>query len=136
VAVAIANSATAPGLQSDSVWEIGRLCCGSSAPKYTASRLLGALGRIMDAAGVELAISYCRIDERGSCYLAAGWRPVAICKGRQHNTGNRAARWLPGLGEDRPSTEIVDRVRWERGPKAAAASLAWDGARWAERTTA
>jgi hypothetical protein len=35
---------------------------------------------------------------------------------------------LPGLYE--PSTEVVDRVRWERGPEAGDAACVWDGARW------
>lgn len=49
---------------------------------------------------------------------AAGWRPVARVDGRAHDTGNRRGRWLPGIVE--PTTEIVDRVRWEYGPDALA----------------
>lgn len=83
----------------------------------------------MDGAGVTLGTSYTRIDERGSCYLAAGWIPVAISVGRGHTTGNRAGRWLPGLYD--PGTEIIDRVRWERGPRARRrALLSWTGERW------
>lgn len=78
----------------------------------------------MDATGVQLGVSYTRVDEPGSCYLAAGWIPAALVEGRAHTTGNRAQRSLPGLYE--PSTEIVDRVRWERGPRAAKRP----GARW------
>lgn len=124
VAVAIMGEATAPGLSSSEVWEVTRLCVGPGAPRYTASRLLGACGRVMDGAGVQLGVSYTRIDEPGSCYLAAGWTPVAMVKGRPHNSGNRAARMLPGLYE--PSTEIVDRVRWERGPMASRVGARWD----------
>lgn len=116
VAVAIMGCATAPALGRDDTWEVTRLCVRTGAPPYTASRLLGACARVMDAAGVQLGVSYTRVDERGSCYRAAGWIAVAYAIGRSHDTGNRAARMLPGLYE--PSTEIVDRVRWERGPLA------------------
>lgn len=117
-----------PALDDGETWDVARLACGPAAPRYTASRLLGAAGRVMDAAGVTLQVSYTRVDERGSCYLAAGWTPVAYVRGRAHTTGNRALRWLPGLYE--PSTEIVDRVRWERGPRARPRGVEWDGERW------
>lgn len=129
VAVVVLGS-PAPELDDGACWEIVRLACGPAAPRYTASRLLGAAGRVMDGAGVTLQTSYTRIDERGSCYLAAGWVPVAIVDGREHTTGNRAGRWLPGLYD--PGTEIVDRVRLERGARARRRCvLTWDGARWA-----
>jgi hypothetical protein len=103
VAVAIMGEATAPGLSSSEVWEVTRVCVGPGAPLYTASRILGACGRVMDGAGVQLGISYTRVDERGSSYLAAGWVPAALVKGREHTSGNRALRMLPGLYE--PSTD-------------------------------
>lgn len=124
VAVAIMGEATAPAYGNTPTWEITRLCCGPHAPKYTASRLLGACGRVMDAAGIDLGISYCRVDEYGSSYRAAGWIPVAYVKGRTHDTGNRRTRTAHA-----PSTEIIDRVRWERGPNAPsrASNVSWDG---------
>lgn len=135
VAVALMNCTTAPGLCSSEVWEIGRVCCGPDAPKFTASRLYGACGRVMDGAGVQLGITYTRIDERGSSLLAANWTPVMILDGRAHDTGNRAHRWLPGFYE--PSTEIMDRVRWERGPLAPTKrpAVEWDESvrRWVSR---
>lgn len=99
-----------------------------SPPRYTASRLLGAAGRVMDGAGVTRQVSYTRVDERGSCYLAANWRPVEVVRGRGHTTGNRSCRWLPGLYD--PGTEIVDRVRWERGERARPSGCRWDGKIW------
>lgn len=129
VAVAVAEQPKAQALVDGLTWEISRLCVGPGAPRYTAGRLLARMGRIMDAAGVTLGVSYTRVDERGSCYLAAGWAPVALVKGRAHDTGNRSLRWLPGLYE--PSSEIIDRVRWEHGPRAAYLDeVRWDGARW------
>lgn len=67
--------------------------------------------------GVRRLVSYTRTDEAGTCYRAAGWVPVALVKGRLDDGGNRALRWLPGLRA--PSTETIDRVRWEIGPDAA-----------------
>lgn len=128
VAVVTMGRPTAPALDDGETWEVTRLACGDRAPRYTASRLLGAAGRVMTAAGITLQVSYTRVDEVGSCYLAAGWTPVAISSGRPHTTGNRADRWLPGLYE--PSSEVIDRVRWERGERARARGVEWDGARW------
>lgn len=66
-------------------------------------------------------------------YRAASWRSCALTIGREHTTGNRSARWLPGL-EAETTTEIIDRVRWERGPDAApeAAAIVWNAStkRW------
>lgn len=55
-----------------------------------------------------------RKDEDGTCYKAAGWVPVAEVEGRPWTGGNKGQRWLPGLYE--PTTEIVDRIRWEKRP--------------------
>lgn len=129
--VAVVVMGTPPCEIDDGVtWEVSRLAVGPDAPPHTASRLLGAAGRLMVAAGVTLFISYTRVDERGTCYLAAGWVPVAYVRGRDHTTGNRSLRWLPGLYE--PTTERIDRVRWERGARAPsrAPEVEWDGERW------
>lgn len=122
--VVVAGTPIAPALDNGTTWEVTRLCCLDSAPRFTASRLLGAIGRVAFAAGVDLLVSYTRVDERGSCYIAAGYTPAALSKGRGHTTGNRANRWLPGFYE--PSTEIIDRVRWERGPRAGSPGALWN----------
>jgi hypothetical protein len=127
---AVVMGSPPPPFEDGETWEVTRLVCGPAAPKYTASRLLGAAGRVMDAAGVTLQLSYTRIDEPGTCYKAAGWIPVAYGIGRTHTTGNRALRWLPGMYE--PSTEIVDRIRWERGDRSPTKTpdVEWNGTRW------
>lgn len=76
-----------------------------------------AAWRCAEAQGVHRLISYTRVDEPGTCYRAAGWVAVALVDGREWDTGNKADRWLPGLYQ--PTTETVDRVRWEIGPSAA-----------------
>lgn len=124
VAVSIMGEATAPELGSAQVWEVTRLCCGPRAPTFTASRLLGACGRVMDGAGVQLGVSYTRIDERGTSYLAANWIPVALSKGRRHDTGNRKGRGRSA------QHEIIDHVRWERGPLGGLYGCLWTGERW------
>lgn len=127
VAVIVMGS-PAPELDDGACWDVVRLACGPDAPKYTASRLLGAAGRVMTAAGVTLQISYTRVDEPGICYRASGWTPVEVIRGREHTTGNRALRWLPGLYD--PGTDIIDRVRWERGERSGQQGALWDGSRW------
>lgn len=129
VAVVIASRPVAAALDDGTVWEITRLCVGPDAPHFTASRLLGRMGRIASLSGVERLISYTRVDEPGTCYIAAGWVPVAYTNGKPHTTGNRAQRWLPEVYK--PSTEVVDRVRWERGSGVQRnEALAWDGQAW------
>jgi len=127
VAVVVMGSPP-PELDDGACWDVVRLACGPAAPRFAASRLLGAAGRVMTAAGVTLQLSYTRVDEKGMCYLAAGWTPVAVVPGRESTTGNRALRWLPGLYD--PGTEIVDRVRWERGERARPRGALWTGAMW------
>lgn len=123
VAVAVWSRPVGPELaKTRFVWEMTRLVVGPDAPRFTASRPIGAATKVALAAGLRRLVSYTRIDERGSCYRAAGWHPTARVHGREHTTGNRSTRWLPGLYE--PSSEVVDRIRWERGPDAAPAR--WD----------
>jgi hypothetical protein len=134
VAVVVMGRPVAPSLDDGETWEVTRLCVGPDAPRFAASRLLGAAGRVMDASGVQLGISYTRVDEPGTCYRASNWTPVGWVKGDSHTHGNRALRWLPGLYE--PSSEVIDRVRWERGPRAGSCGVTWDGARWSRSEAA
>jgi len=106
VARALCNGKTA---------EVVRLACRGG-DSNVGSRLLGSAYRAARAMGFTRLVSYTRQDEPGTVYRAAGWHPCARVKGRAHAGGNRPGRWLPGLYE--PSTEIVDRIRWEIGPDA------------------
>lgn len=121
VAAGVMGIPVAPALQDDRTWEVSRLAVGPDAPPYTASRLLGACGRVMTEAGITRQISYTRVDEPGTCYRAAGWTPVAYVKPGQHLTGNRAGRAIHAVGlfgsMYSPSTEPIARVRWERGSR-------------------
>jgi len=113
IGVCVLGNPIAPELaKSDSCMEVTRLCTLGRG----GSRLLGAVVRAGLNLGYRRFVSYTRVDERGTVYRAAGWWPVARVKGRAHDTGNRAGRWLPGIVE--PTTEIVDRIRWECGPDA------------------
>lgn len=118
VAVVVVGEPVAPEFQRLGVWEVTRLAVGPDAPHCAATRLLGAAWRQMRIYDVRRAVSYTRVDEDGTCYRAAGWVATALVEGRPHTTGNRALRFLPGLGFESYSTEIVDRVRWEIGPDA------------------
>lgn len=112
VAVVVVGRPVAPSLAADPACEeVTRLAVGPDAPHCTASLLLGAAWRSRAACGIRRLISYTRIDEAGTCYRAAGWVPTAIGVGREWTSGNKSARWLPGLYV--PSSEVVDRVRWE-----------------------
>lgn len=113
VGVVVVEYPNAPALNDGVTWEVTRLCCrGGDA--NVASMLLGAAWRAACALGCQRMVSYTRVDEPGTCYAAAGWWPCAVLKGREWTTGNKAQRWLAGMYE--PSTEIVDRVRWEKVP--------------------
>lgn len=127
-AVVVVGNPTASELMKAGAWEVTRLAVGPKAPHCAASLLLGAAWRQMRIYSVRRAISYTRVDEDGTCYRAAGWVPVALTKGRPHNTGNRRCRYLPGL--DMSSTETIDRVRWEIGPDASSECVKFDGNAW------
>lgn len=109
VGVVVVGNPSAPALQDGITFEVTRLC--TNGHRYAASRLLGASWRAARAMGVTRLVSYTRADELGTCYRAAGWEPVKTVRGEGWDHGNKADRYLPGLYL--PTTEIVDRVRWE-----------------------
>lgn len=111
VGVVVVGRPVAQGLQNPRTAEVTRLCC-DGLHRNTASRLLGAAWRAASAMGITRLVSYLRSDEIGTCYRAAGWVEVAEVAGRPWTSGNKSARLLPGLYE--PSSEIVDRTRWEK----------------------
>lgn len=111
--VVIVGRPVAAAMDDGNTLEVTRLCCRGE-DKNVASRLLGAATKCAEMLGMWLVISYTRVDEDGTCYRAAGWVPVATVEGRAWTGGNKSTRWLPGFYE--PSTEIVDRVRWEWRP--------------------
>lgn len=86
-------------------------------PDGACSALSRACWRSAAAQGVRRMVTYTRIDEAGASYRAAGFVPTAIIKGRDWDNKNKPGRWLPGLYQ--PTTETIDRVRWEIGPDAA-----------------
>lgn len=123
VGAAIVEPAKAEALSKNGVFEVTRLACRGGGATLNghvdgvASKLLGAAWGAMRAMGCRRMCSYTRLDESGVCYRAAGWVAVAFSKGEAWDHGNKADRWLPGLYS--PTTEVVDRVRWEIGPDAA-----------------
>ena len=112
VGVAIVECPRAKALMKAGALEVTRLATDGRTP-HVATRLLGRVAQDAEGRGCGRLVSYMRADERGTCYRAAGWRPVAVVKGEEWEHGNKQLRWLPGMYE--PSTEIVDRVRWEIG---------------------
>jgi hypothetical protein len=139
VGVAVCERPKAPGLCNGITWELTRLATPGDehlreleprADHATgiASCLAAACWRSAREIGVRRLVSYTRVDESGTCYRAAGWVATAIVRGREWAGKNKPARWLPGMYE--PSTEIVDRVRWEVGPDAAATRVRRAGGRW------
>lgn len=113
VGACIVGRPVAPSLDDGTTWEVTRLAIVEGAPKNVGSRLLGACWRAAKALGVVRLVSYTREDEHGGTYAASGWRATVTTPGRGWDSGNKAMRWLPGLYQ--PTTEIVDRKRWEIG---------------------
>lgn len=94
--------------------EVTRLATDGT--KHAATKLLARVRADALSTGWRRMVSYTRIDERGTCYRAAGWWPTARVTGREWTSGNKRNRWLPGIYQ--PTTEVVDRIRWETGPDA------------------
>lgn len=112
VGVVIVENPKAAGLR-DCI-EVTRLATDGT--KHAATKLLARARADALSTGWQRVVSYTRADERGTCYRAAGWWPTAIVKARDWTSGNKRTRWLPGMYQ--PTTEIIDRVRWETGPDA------------------
>lgn len=115
----IVGRPVAQALQDGFTWEVTRLACTGDgvADRMAASFLLGAAATASFARGIRRLVSYTRKDESGHCYKGAGWVPVADVKGRPWNGAfgrEHRQHYLPGLYE--PTTEIIDRVRWEKRP--------------------
>ena len=92
------------------IWEVTRLC--TTGHKNAASFLLGRSWRAASAMGIERLVSYTRVDEAGTCYKAAGWVQAAKTNAKAWVKDARRQPWLPGTFE--PTTEVIDRIRWER----------------------
>ena len=120
VGVAIVEWPKAPALGNGTTYEITRVATPNRArctrPDGACSALARACWRSCSAIGVRRLVTYTRIDETGASYRAAGFVATARVSGRQWAGVNKPGRWLPGLFE--PSTETIDRVRWEIGPDA------------------
>jgi hypothetical protein len=115
-AVALVSTPRAPELSKNPrILEVARTCTDGT--KHAASKVLAAAARACLAMGCVRVVTYTRADETGVSVRAAGFRPVARVDGREWTSGNKKTRWLPGLYV--PTTAIVDRIRWERGPEAA-----------------
>lgn len=128
--VAVVGRPSAPALQNGVTFEVTRSATRGDDPaakvgghaSSVASRLLGACWAASRALGVRRLVSYTRFDEAGTSYRAAGWHRVVEVEGREWTGGNKSLRWLPGLYA--PTTEVVDRVRWEIGPDCACEACA------------
>jgi len=105
--VVIVGNPLAQALNDGRTFEVTRLCTWGH--KNAASFLLGASWRVAKAMGVRRMVSYIRSDEAGTCYRAAGWRPVAETKAR--NWQEERHLTLPGILE--PASEPSPRVRFE-----------------------
>jgi hypothetical protein len=90
--------------------EVTRLASDASTP-HAASKALGAIARAAWPLGYRRLVSYTLLGEAGTCYRAAGWRPVAHVKGREWSCASRHRG-----GAAQPG----DKVRWETGPDALA----------------
>lgn len=140
VACIIVSRPVSAELDDGFTFEVTRHTCRGG-DKNVASMLLGAARDAAFAMGYRCGVSYTRADEDGTAYKAAGWVAVADVKARGWQRGNgatdrgRKQTILPGFYE--PSTDPVDRIRWETRPSAhlravskACAALWRFGAAW------
>lgn len=113
VGAVVVGRPSAPALDDGTTHEATRLVL-QGGHYNVGSRLLGACTRASDAMGCWRCVSYTRDDETGQVFRAAGWVPVAKVKaeGWDRRAADAGRPYLPGLFL--PTTEIVDRIRWER----------------------
>lgn len=115
VGAAIVSNPRAQALCDGRTFEVVRLVTDGT--PNVCSKLYSAAWRASEAMGCHRILTYIRVDEPGTSLKASGWWPTAMARGREWTSGNKSDRWLPGLYQ--PTTEVVDRVRWEKGPAAA-----------------
>lgn len=84
--------------------ELLRLCTADSAPKNTASFLLGAVRRAAWALGYTRLITYTLASEGGASLRAAGYRTVGETRGRSWDCPSRRRV---------DKHKIEDRTLWE-----------------------
>lgn len=118
VCVAIVGRPVARMLQNGTTCEVIRLCSDGSAP-HAASMALGACVRAAVALGWRRIVSSTILGEPGTCYRAAGWRPVALSGGGEWSR--------PSRGRER-AVQPGAKVRWEAGPDALPADPEVDAA--------
>ena len=101
--VATLGRPTARGLQDGFTAEITRVA--SDRTKNASSMAIAALTRAAFALGFTRVVSYIRSDEKGTSYLACGFKPAATVKGREWSCPSR---------ERRLAEQPVDKVRMEK----------------------
>jgi hypothetical protein len=116
--VAVVEWPKAAALANGVTFEISRVATPNRArctrPDGACSALAAACWRSLAALGARRLVTYTRQDESGASYRAAGFVATARVVGREWSGINKPGRWLPGFYD--PSTEIIDRIRWEIGP--------------------
>jgi hypothetical protein len=120
VCVAVVGRPVARMLQNGTTCEVTRLC--SSGTPHAASMALAACARAAVALGYTRIVSSTILGESGTCYRAAGWRPVAIGSGGE---------WFRESHPGHSTREVVQpgrKVRWETGPEGLPADPAVDAA--------
>ena len=101
--VATLGRPTARALQDGTTAEITRVA--SDRTKNASSMAIAALTRAAFSLGYKRVVSYIRFDEKGTSYLACGFKPAGIVKGREWSCPSRIRK---------PSEQPVDKVRMER----------------------
>lgn len=87
--------------------ELRRMAISDHAPKYSASRLIGIMRRIIrkEMPHITLLISYQDVDvHAGTIYKASGWTLVAK---------NKGTSWKNDTRQRSDEQSLADKVRWE-----------------------
>lgn len=123
VCVAIVGRPVARMIQDGLTCEVIRLCSDGTAP-HAASMALGACVRAAVALGWRRIVSSTLLGEPGTCYRAAGWRPVAL------GSASGTKGWVshPRHTAAGSHAQPGRKVRWEAGPDALPANPEVDAA--------
>jgi hypothetical protein len=106
--VAILSRPVSRVLQAQGAVEITRVASDGKAP-HAASKAIAAVTRAAIDLGWRRVVSSTLLGESGTSYRAAGWRPVALCRGHEWDSPGR---------ERRAAEQPGDKIRWEFGPDA------------------
>lgn len=109
--VAVASRPVSRKLDDGLTLEVTRLC--TDRERNAGSMLLGSIGRAAQALGYHRLVSYTMERERGTVFMAAGWKAIVTTHARSYWQQREGRQLTMAVVKTKGSTDGC-KVRWER----------------------